>query len=210
MKTMCHAILAALTLPFMIAPSAQAVLYLTGDANFGPNSITVDTSTGLGWLNLTEASDLSYQQVLSDTQAGGMFNGFRFATVAEVLNLYNSAGIPGTGYYPLSNLSIQSLFSLIGTSGIINGQPGALALSGTSSAGGGYFAPAIYVTGGEYLVSDGGFQSEGTAYAPTTSYPDLSSWLVKTVPEPMDAGFLVLAGAVWCGFALLRRREKAA
>jgi len=209
MKTIHHTILLALTLLFMAVPPAQAVLYLTGDANFGPNSITVDTSTGLGWLNLSETAGLSYQQVLSDTQAGGMFNGFRFATVPEVLDLYGSAGISGTGYYPLSTPSIQSLFSLIGTSGIINGQPGVLALSGTPSDGGGYFAPAIYVTGGEYLVSDGGFESGGTGYGSTTSYPELSSWLVKAVPEPMDADFLVFAAAVWCGFMLLHRRKRA-
>ena len=37
----------ALALPFITAPLAQAVLYLAGDLTFGPNSITVDTSTGV-------------------------------------------------------------------------------------------------------------------------------------------------------------------
>ena len=197
----------------MTAPPAQALLYLTGDASFGPNSITVDTSTGLGWLNLADTSGLSYQQVLSDTQPGGMFNGFRFATVEEVLGLYSSAGIPGTGYYPLSTPAIPSLFSLIGTSGIINGQPGMLALSGTPSVTGGYCAPAIYAVGinavEQYWANDGGVNAGGTAYGSTSSYPELSSWLVKAVPEPMDASLFISGIAVWCGFLLLHRRESA-
>jgi len=204
---------ATIALLFLTALPAEAVLYLTSDAQFGPNSVTVDTSTGLGWLNLTETAGLSYQQVLSEMQVGGMFSGFRFATVPEVLDLYTSAGIGGTGYYPFSTPSIQSLFSLIGTTGTFNGYPGLLALSGTLSATGGYCAPAIYVagqyTGQEYWVNDGGFETGGTAYGATTSYPQLSSWLVKSVPEPSDTILLILAAPVWCGFRLLHRREKA-
>lgn len=213
MKTIRHIILTSFALLFVAAPSAKAYLYLTGDANFGPNSVTVDTSTGLGWLNVSQADGLSYEQVLSETQTGGKFSGFRFATVQEVLGLYGSAGLTASSYgdtadyYPASSPLIQSFFSLIGTTGIINGLPGIIALSGTSPDGGvGYIAPSVYgwSYAQEYWVSAG-----STEYGATASYPGLSSWLVKGVPEPADADFLVLAAAAWCGFMLWHRRESA-
>src|SRR5215469_5538441 len=103
MKTIAHLILALLVLLLMKTPSAEASLYLTNDPNFGPNSVTVDTSTGLSWLNLTESVNLSYDQVIADLQPGGIFNGYRYATSREVLGLFSSAGIPGQGFYPLSS-----------------------------------------------------------------------------------------------------------
>ena len=211
MKTIRYIVLSILTLLFVAAPSAEAILYLTGDANFGPDSITVDTSTGLGWLNVSKAAGLSYQQVLSQTQSGGMFSGFRFATVPEVVQLYAAAGLTVSPYgntalyYPVSSPAIQTFFSLLGTTGTINGLPGIVAQSGTGGLNA-HQAPTLY--GWDYAqlywVSDG---SGGASYGETYSSPDISSWLVKTVPEPMAANFFVLAAAAWCGYRRLPRRE---
>lgn len=210
MKTIHPVTLTVLVCLSLVQPSAKANLVLTNDPAFGANSLTLDTSTGLGWLNLSVSAGLSYQQVMADTQSGGNFSGFRLATAQEVLDLYASAGIPGTGYYSLSTPAIPSLFALVGTSGTINGHPGVLALSSTSVFPGTYCAPAIYVTGingvEEYWVNGGGFESGGTAYGPTFSYPDVGSWLVKDVPEPADTSFCVLVAAVWFGFTFLQRQ----
>lgn len=205
-------ILSIFTLVFAAAPSVNASLYLTNNAKFGPNSITVDTSTGLGWLNVSEAAGLSYQQVLSDTQDGGLFSGFRFATVQEVLQLYSSAGLTPSAYgdtahyYPVSSPAIQTFFSLLGTTGTHNGLPGIVALSGTSPDGGvGYLAPTVYGWdyAQQYWVNSG--QGVGsTEYGANFSYPTVSSWLVESVPEPSVAALLVLAAAAWCGYKLLQ------
>ncbi len=207
MKMIPYKILAWLISLLLTGLSANANLIQATDPRFGLNSLTIDTTTGLGWLDVSLSAGLSYQQVLADTQPGGSFSGFRFATVQEVLNLYTSAGIPGAGYYPLSTTAITSFLSLIGTTGTINGQPGVLALSATSLSAGVYCAPAIYGTGKsgveEYWVNDGGYNSGGTAYGATTSYPDLGSWLVTNVPEP-SAYALAIAGLI--GFTCMRRR----
>jgi hypothetical protein len=212
MKTICPTFPSIFSLAFLAALSARADLYLASDPKFGPNSITVDTSTGLGWLNVSKADGLSYQQVHSETQSGGMFSGFRLATVPEVLHLYSSAGLSASAYgdtshyYPASSPAIQAFFSLLGTTGTINGLAGIIALSGTSPDGGvGYIAPSIYGWdyAQEYWVSAG-----GTEYGATFSTPGLSSWLVEVVPEPTVVNFLVLLAAAWCGYTLIHRRER--
>ena len=75
----------------------KAALVQATDPRFGPNSLTIDTSTQLAWLNLGNSVGLSYDQVLADTAPGGIFSGYRFATLNEVLGLYSSAGIPASG-----------------------------------------------------------------------------------------------------------------
>jgi hypothetical protein len=199
MRMVHHTTLAALVSLLLTGLPAKANLIEATDPCFGVNSLTVDTMTGLAWLDLTASAGLSYQQVLADTQPGGIFSGFRFATAPEILNLYTSAGIPGTGYYPLSTPSILTLISLIGASGTINGQPGMIGLSATAASFDSQYAPAIYATGvsgiQEYWVNGGGYNSGGTSYGVTTSYPELGSWLVSSVPESSDASIYVLAAA---------------
>src|SRR6516165_3756551 len=89
---------------------AKANLIPATNPSFGANSLTIDTGTGIAWLNLTASAGLSYQQVLADTQPGGIFYGFRFATDQEVLNLYSSAGFT-TGFYPSSSQPILLFLS---------------------------------------------------------------------------------------------------
>jgi hypothetical protein len=209
MKTQFPMVMAGVASLFLAPLRATATLYLTNDPNFGLNSVTVDTSTQLGWLNVGEAKGLSYQQVLADTHAGGLFSGFRFATVPEVVGLYSSAGIPGLGIYPWSTPSILSLLSLIGTTGPFNELR---ALSSTQDALGLYCAPAIdlygYNGGAVYQVNDGGYSYLGTSYAPYLSYPDLSSWLVKTIPEPGSVSLLIWASASLVHFHRSSTRKK--
>ena len=212
MKMTHHTTLAALVSLLLTGLPAKANLIEATDPRFGVNSLTVDTMTGLAWLDLTASAGLSYQQVLADTQPGGIYSGFRFATAPEVLNLYTSAGIPGIGYYPLSAPPILTLISLIGATGTFNGQPGMIGLSATAASFDSQYAPAIYATGvsgiQEYWVNGGGYNSGGTAYGVTTSYPELGSWLVSSVPESSDASIYVLAAAGLIGFAFLERHQK--
>jgi hypothetical protein len=212
MKTIRRTLLMILVSLFLTALPARAALYLTSDPQFGPNSVTVDTSTGLGWLGLTESVGLSYDQVIADMQPGGIFNGFRYASSQEVLTLYNSAGITGTGYYALSTPSISTLISLMGPTGTFNGEPEINGITGTSS-GSTQYAAAIYASIGPngpllYLVTCGpGIGS--VSYGDPFSFPDVGSWLVKEVPEPSSAAFVFLAIALPAGVTILRRQASA-
>ncbi len=73
----------------------------------GDNLITRDTVTNLDWLDLTETNDMSYNDVSAQLGAGGMFEGFRYATNAEVIALWSnnfatdlSAGAPRDAFGP--------------------------------------------------------------------------------------------------------------
>jgi hypothetical protein len=207
MKTIKHNVLVTLTsLLFAVLP-AKANLIQATDPSFGLNSLTIDTATGLGWLDLTASTGRSYQQVLAATQPGGIYSGFRFATAQEVLNLYSDAGIPGIGFYSLSTPAIQSLISLLGAPGLINGMPGLLGLSATSPSPGLQNAPVIYAVGKnateEYWVN------ENTSYGVTFSDPEVGSWLVSNVRESSDASINILTAASLVGFSHLLRRQNA-
>jgi hypothetical protein len=187
---------------------ASGALVEASDPRFGANSLTIDTSTQLAWLNLSKSVDLSYNQVLADTAPGGIFSGYRFATLDEVFGLYSSAGIPGLGYYPLSNAPIQSLISMVGPSGIVQGWPGIAGITGSFTLFGNQElqnTSGIYASGLNgtlyYLVAGSDFD-----FGRDTTSPFYGSWLVREVPEP-DPCFIMTGGLV--GFALIKRPKPA-
>lgn len=213
MKTIRPIILAATILLFLEALPAEALLYLTSDPTFGTDSVTVDTSTGLGWLSLSKSVGLSYDQVLTDTQPGGLFSGYRFATEQEVMTLYLSAGIPGPGYYPLSSPSIQSLISMVGPTFSQFGYPALGAFTATTSTTPEDPQPQecaqIYASGlnstVDYLVTGPNFIL--LSVNPTLGRPDMGSWLVKEVPEPSQTSIFVLCVALWTVSGRFQRKQ---
>ena len=212
MRMIHHTTLAALVSLLLTGLPAKANLIEANDPRFGLNSLTVDTTTGLAWLDLTASAGLSYQQVLADTQPGGIFSGFRFAKAPEVLTLYASAGIPGPGNYPGSvpgDQAILNLISLVGATSFQDGNPETLGISGTSETFG-RVVPGLdflYVSGvPTYAVT--GVPGQTLVYGETTSFPTVGSWLVSPVPESADSSIYVLAVAGLIGFAFLQRHQK--
>jgi len=59
----------------------------------GDGLITQDTDTGLGWLDMTESTNLSVNDVLGG--AGNFLSdGFNYATEAQIRTFWTNAGIP--------------------------------------------------------------------------------------------------------------------
>src|SRR5512140_2669410 len=124
----------------------RAELVKGADARFGPDSLTLDTRTGLAWLNLPLTVGLSYDMAKAATQAGGQFSGFRLAKADEVITLYRSAGLPGAAWYPEGGLfdgSINSLLSLVGATSYQDGRPEAFGISDTSTTPGSHLVPGL-------------------------------------------------------------------
>jgi len=190
----------------MLVSSAplRAGLILTDDPSFGANTLTIDTSSGLAWLNVTLTVGMSYNQVLAATLPGGEFQGFRYATAPEVLDLYNDAGIPGNGFYPLSSPavpSIQSLVSLVGVTFTQYGNPGVIGITGTA------YLPGVELSSSLYCTMENGttgylVNGAPSGYGVTYGTPTVGSWLVYSVPEP--ASWCI--GAL-CGLSLLLSRR---
>ena len=79
-----------------IAP-AHAQVIAGDDPVFGPGSIAIDLSTGYEWLSPQFSTNRSIADVSSQFGPGGDFEGFRYATQAELVAFWQSAGL-STGF----------------------------------------------------------------------------------------------------------------
>lgn len=78
---------ALLTLSF----ASHAELVSTDWKTEGDALATLDTETGIEWMDLSETDGMSINTVLSMTSSGGKFEGWRLPTDDEVLTLFDAA-----------------------------------------------------------------------------------------------------------------------
>ena len=97
------------------------------EADFLDNdTYTTDTLSGLDWLDLTESTGLSHDQVSAQFGVGGLYEGWRYAETYEVYNLFYHAGGAGEfsfyyrGWSEANNGVVIPLLDLWGYTG--NGQ----------------------------------------------------------------------------------------
>ena len=64
------------------------------DSPYGTDTHTLDTDSDLLWLDLDITAGRSFNDVNSQLGVGGEFEGYRYATFDEVLDLWAHAGIP--------------------------------------------------------------------------------------------------------------------
>lgn len=76
----------------ILALSCLTLSIGTNAAILDLGNITRDTDTGLDWLDLTESLGLSYNEVSAQLGAGGDYEGYRYATVAELDQLITNFG----------------------------------------------------------------------------------------------------------------------
>ena len=101
------------------------------DDSFGPDSITLDPVTGLRWLDVTNSTLFSYDQILVELGPGGEFAAFRLATSAEVLTFWQNAGInTGVGFlgvFTTQNfqpvVDLMAFVGVTGNNGNLGGEP---------------------------------------------------------------------------------------
>ena len=76
------------------ASTARASLLAISDPVLGPNSLVLDTSTGLEWLNMRFTVNKSTNQVNAALAPGGAFASFQWADSFEVGHVVTDAGVP--------------------------------------------------------------------------------------------------------------------
>ena len=80
----------------VLASAGHAIVFSANDPIFGPGALTRDTHQMLDFLDLTESTNMTYNEVSGEFGGTGVFAGFRHATELEVLGLINNFGFsPG-------------------------------------------------------------------------------------------------------------------
>lgn len=81
----------------------------------GDKLLTLDDTTGLEWLDLTQTDALSFNDVSAQLGPGGNFESFRFATLSEVNAFLAAFGLPPTsGSDPSLNAAVTQFQNLVG------------------------------------------------------------------------------------------------
>ncbi len=187
--------------------AGPGMLVSADDPVFGVGSITLDTATGLEWLDLAFSVNRSFDDVSANFGPGGDFEGFRYATAAELITLYTNAGIVNVDtnvFEAVNYVPVRNLLDLTGETWLGTG-------SGPFAGG---FVSDIHPLGGRrvsfYQVNNAG--TEGRANVITSGREQegnaitvAGSHLVRatgvtissispTTGAPGD-GFLVISGA---------------
>ncbi len=83
------AMLCSIPLVGFLPLDASAALEAATDVSFGADALTRDTVTGLDWLDVTSSTGRSVVDISGRFGVGQEFEGYRYATITEVLALVN-------------------------------------------------------------------------------------------------------------------------
>jgi hypothetical protein len=181
-------------------------------------SYTTDTFSGLDWLDSTASTDRSFNDVSSHFGVGGDFEGWRYASTAEVTTFWDNAGgtAPYNGLIGNSETWIPDLQSLWGVTTVppsIDLRDWTNVQTGTLSAPGTHWISAL----GDHRANP--FHPEVVFFAKifVQEWPNdwgveaIGSALVRTAlnPVPVPAAVWLFSTAL-IGFVGFGKRRKAA
>jgi hypothetical protein len=194
---------ASLLVVALSASSANAALIDQGD-------ITVDTGTGLKWLDLTETLDLSIQDI-RDGFGGFLDDGWSVATSSQVDQLFSNAGATAPAsdlhFYPDATIT-DNMLDLFGITGFLTGSPYGGVLPGPiydqapyglglADNENGMASLPIFISQGADSATAG---SSECCVLYTDSGPDAGVWLTMTTEVPLPSS-LALVGVALLGLA---------
>jgi hypothetical protein len=204
----------------LLSGPATATL-VSENSPFGTDTITLDTDTGLRWLDMTESDGLSHEEVLQELMPGGTFEGFRLATSAELAQLFLAAGFdldPQT----LQDFVAENFDPAVTLGGFVGvlGTNGNCGTGCTFSFTEGFladppFIPNSFAAGGFGFFDNSAGQDPTSPAAPVgraileggstgTGFAGQGAWLVL-IPEP---GTLVLLMVGLAGLSAAGRRSR--
>jgi uncharacterized protein YjbI with pentapeptide repeats len=186
--------------------TGPGLLVSADDPVFGAGSITLDLATGLEWLDLGFSINRSFDDVSANFGPGGDFEGFRYATAAELITLYMNAGIVNidTNVLEAVNLTpVSNLLNLTGTtwSGTGSGPFAGGRVSDVHPSGGrrvSFYQVDNAGTGGRANILTSGSSPDDAASPVDASHlvRATGQTITSVSPDPGGAGdgFIVLRG----------------
>lgn len=165
------------------------------------NFLMHDTSTNLLWLDLSITADQSYNNIADQFGAGEYYEGFRYATLDEVLHLWSEAGITDTNFAWVDNgevAAVSSLANRLGTSLLADS-------TGIGAHALGMINGGEPLPNGEHWVMELSYNFDGIRTRTSSNYytldPDYnsihySSYLVKISSVPLPGSLLMLLSGI--------------
>jgi len=170
------------------------------------DTFTTDTVSGLRWLHSDKTAGKSYEYINGQLGLGGAYEGYRFATVAEVSKLlfgsstFLTSGSRDDGYLSaeragafLNIFNIQVSSATYSMSGLMQNQN------------------FLGVYADFYPTAEFGDQSQYNFYGQYSNYEQYKNvtgaYLVNPLPTPLPAAVFMFA-PVLLGFMGLRRKAK--
>ena len=206
--------MAAACLVVMVNPGSAEATLISASSSFGADTITLDTDTGLRWLDVTLSTAYSYDDILLELGSAGVFSGYRLATRDDVLGMWGNAGIDlGPGFLnTFTSANYQPVVDLMAFVGVTGPNLGNL-------GGGNFFDYAA----GHIESGPGGGGSVTVATLSADPDPTVTgragfgvvpsgsqnrthgAWLVSAaIPEP-SAAIVFAVGSVIVGLSARRR-----
>jgi len=203
-------IVSACLLPARQSSFAAGSLTSLSDPVFGPNSLTLDTATGLTWLDWSLTTNRAVSDIATQFGPAGQFRGFRYATKNELIKLYGDAGFQNLDVFDLGTTvdfqAAKDFVALFGSTRQYNDASVQLnqsrAFLGPGSYGlAGYQVEAVVSTEARsargFAGANGGLVDPvGIGNGPT---PDAGSALVRIIPEPASGALIVCAMVISFG-----------
>ena len=110
----------------IISTVTNAALFEVDWKTPGDKLLTLDTDTGIEWLDLTETTGYSYKAISSELVFGGLYDGFMYANRSDVYQLIDNAGIlpaeilPASSSDPAVHNAALDLMNMIGITRVQN------------------------------------------------------------------------------------------
>lgn len=192
----------------LASTSSQAAIIEGNDPRYpGTANTTIDTATGLEWLDWKVTALRSYSTVSSNFRKGGNYEGWRYATEDEVGVFFAHLGLPTTSF-PAASQSVDAGVSEWNAIKLLEPLHSSPMSSGTYTQaliGRGVIAKVFVAS---YMGPPVGSNEIVRANSMSATYfsQDLGNALVRLVPEPSGLAMLcVVAPAI---VRLFRRRSR--
>ena len=177
---------------------------------------TIDTATGLEWLDLPQTSGVRYNDVAAGFGGFIPIDGYQYATVSQVSTLFTNAGFnfQAGSSRPVDASAVALLLDLLGCTGsCLTNSPfgeGMMDLDVFSPTQAGLsFYLANVLTGGDFTTAvTGASRTDICCFAKTAANAAIGSFLIRPAPEPSTLA-LFATGLALLAFLGWRRRKAA-